>query len=989
MKHLVLIIIFIISPSFLQSQLENASGTDFWVSFMPNAHVDNGDSDEVKKQRDSLFLFFNSTRPDNNVIIDYYDHRGREYSDTIYIDNQDDYFTWGVSYWDFEPHRFIGNGTTRWGNGIDQVNRASLMGINIRSDFPIFVIAHNQAKWSSDACLTFPKKSLGTEYYCHSYKGFRTTSGSRSSQVCVLATEDDTEILISPTDVLKGPDNSDPVNVTLQQGEIYMIQAVATFGVNGDLSGTKVESNKPIAVFSGNERAMVPYNSNLSKDHLFSQMLPVEKCGNTHMIFPFATNSEVSNFSDIYRVVAFNDNTKVFEDDQLVATIDQGETYEAQFSSAKIIKTSATSSVTQIKQSAESSDEFGDPVNILIPPVDQYVNSYRMFNFQRYEPGFNDLMMPIKDSVYVDHYYSILARETTIPSLRFNDQPLSDTLTWTRVGFSEWMYTIQKVEKGVHELKAEETFVCYTYGYGYANSYGLIAGNMNTKILDHKTPEILDITSSCYQANLETQEVDLDDTGIDRLVFDVRNNITLNSIVTQDSIQNFNFEFELMNIYQDGNADVRVYDEFGHFSEAEIEIPGFTISNENTNNIIDVVIDDPGVLTGKLIPLSYVLENYGGFAQDVNFSFNSLEFIVDTDNVQIEPSETYDLDVFFIGIEANIIYRDTLFVSDGCSRKPLIAFAIRTWTDEGDPRISEATIIDCDRREFRIAAEDNSNLDFGIESYQINSENILYQIDSSFYPYSIFFDIEVDDVYSDARFELTVTDSAGNQTIQEMIYPGFTLRINGNEPDEFRFDIGDVVRRSSKCDSILLENVGDYTLNLDHESLLVGEFFSIPTSQLPISLASGESTYLYYCYDPLSIDQVDSDEFVLKFNDCLDTKFIFEGESIDVSGIGESRCNLNLLVNASENIEGSIVERIYPNPSSTNSNLVIGIDKDSKIKIDLYSSNGLHKLEFLNSDLIKGFYELNLDVSDIENGVYFIHILIDNKSFTRKLIIEK
>jgi hypothetical protein len=74
---------------------------------------------------------------------------------------------------------------------------------------------------------------------------------------------------------------------------------------------------------------------------------------------------------------------------------------------------------------------------------------------------------------------------------------------------------------------------------------------------------------------------------------------------------------------------------------------------------------------------------------------------------------------------------------------------------------------------------------------------------------------------------------------------------------------------------------------------------------------------------------------------------------------------------------------IYPNPASDK--IFIGnVFKGSKTEISIYSNNG--KKLFSNS--LKSLYRfLELDVSDLSAGIYFVEIKTNNTSLTEKLII--
>ena len=73
----------------------------------------------------------------------------------------------------------------------------------------------------------------------------------------------------------------------------------------GDLTGTKVTSDKPVSVFSGNKKTTVgPGNSS---DHLVEHIIPVDYWGKNFITTPIPQRTVV----DYFRFIANEDNTTV------------------------------------------------------------------------------------------------------------------------------------------------------------------------------------------------------------------------------------------------------------------------------------------------------------------------------------------------------------------------------------------------------------------------------------------------------------------------------------------------------------------------------------------------------------------------------------------------------------------------------------------------------------------------------------------------------
>jgi len=80
---------------------------------------------------------------------------------------------------------------------------------------------------------------------------------------------------------------------------------------------------------------------------------------------------------------------------------------------------------------------------------------------------------------------------------------------------------------------------------------------------------------------------------------------------------------------------------------------------------------------------------------------------------------------------------------------------------------------------------------------------------------------------------------------------------------------------------------------------------------------------------------------------------------------------------------------IYPNPSNSSSNIIFETNRNGNVLIKIHDILGSEVTDLYHDDLSKGHHSLDLDVSNIESGVYFISVIFDNKiSETKKVIIH-
>jgi hypothetical protein len=113
--------------------------------------------------------------------------------------------------------------------------------------------------------------------------------------IAVVAVEDGTAVSVAPTARISGgpsvPAGAGPVEVTLDRFDVLNLESVpsrAEQQVRGDanLSGSRVSASAPVAVFAGNVAAVVPHgpDGRCCADHLEEQMIPLTAWGRSFVV---------------------------------------------------------------------------------------------------------------------------------------------------------------------------------------------------------------------------------------------------------------------------------------------------------------------------------------------------------------------------------------------------------------------------------------------------------------------------------------------------------------------------------------------------------------------------------------------------------------------------------------------------------------------------------------------------------------------------------
>lgn len=325
------------------------------------------------------------------------------------------------------------------------------LGIHVVADEPIAVYGLNRRFQTTDTYLAHPVNVLGKSYRV---VGYRWLQSDLLSQFAIVATEDGTEVTINPTAGTQGPDKGTlkhpakrPYTIELDRGDVYQVIAKFDPKTMSDLTGSLIESNKPIAVFSGHNCAYVPDPKVKACNLLVEQLPSIRAWGRQFFVGALAGRS-----SSVLRVVASVDNTQVFENNQLVATLNAGDFYDNPNQTQHTMVTSSQPvMVAQYSKGFDNGDNVGDPMMIVVAPTEQFLSGYRFAT-------------PVRGSWR--HYINLIVPTHSIDSLRLDGGRVDRTF-FKPFGIS--LYSIAQVEVvyGTHVITSSEPFGLYSYGFGY------------------------------------------------------------------------------------------------------------------------------------------------------------------------------------------------------------------------------------------------------------------------------------------------------------------------------------------------------------------------------------------------------------------------------------------------------------------------------------------------------------------------------------------
>lgn len=299
----------------------------------------------------------------------------------------------------------------------------------------------NRRSASTDMTYLIDSTSLGTDHVVAGYQNILP------DQMSVQATQDNTVITFTPR-------TGSPVQVTLNAGETYM------FAANSELTGSRVTSDKPIAVFSGNNCANVPSN-NTACDHLLEQIPSVDVLSTTYLL---AKTPRTGAAGNVVRVVATADNTEVRFNGDLVATLNSGEFYEGRVPAGLEIVATQKVLVAQYLIGSTQAGAVTDPAMVIIPGQDQWLDSYVF-------------AAPSGAADFPTDFVSIVMATADIASLTINGL-LADTSLFNPLGTTAFSFADFDVSgiAGPFAITAASPFLLLLSGFDSFDSYFTYGG---------------------------------------------------------------------------------------------------------------------------------------------------------------------------------------------------------------------------------------------------------------------------------------------------------------------------------------------------------------------------------------------------------------------------------------------------------------------------------------------------------------------------------
>jgi hypothetical protein len=204
-------------------------------------------------------------------------------------------------------------GDLAWSFEVRQPGEVLQRAFIIESDLPVTVNVMNSKAVSTEGYTSLPVENWGTEYYNLSYYDFQE-GRDWASGFQIMASENNTRVKIElkgigePFPTETGKRIGETVEITLDEGEVYMLKGTGTTRGVFDMSGSRITADKPIGVISFHQRTMIPaIVVSTGRDHLSEMLLPTDKWSSSYYTLELDRGKDKGDF---FRIMAKEENTE-------------------------------------------------------------------------------------------------------------------------------------------------------------------------------------------------------------------------------------------------------------------------------------------------------------------------------------------------------------------------------------------------------------------------------------------------------------------------------------------------------------------------------------------------------------------------------------------------------------------------------------------------------------------------------------------------------
>ncbi len=454
-------------------------------------------------------------------------------------------------------------------------------GLNITSDQPIIVYVMVRYSFTSDGYLALPTHGLGTKYISTVYDAREWSTGSLPNMVCIvspysknnvkftLGGNDMTQVKVLGGKTLRPGDSH---TFKMNKGDVVVLSNVEQ---DETLSGSLIESDKPVAFISGQYCTDIPLRVRAC-DYTVEMDIPMHSWGQVYNV-PYMHNRDKPS---ILRVFARDPQTTVWRDGQELFYFSKGVGQAGGTQNSAWYETRVWPVGLELRPAVYTSDKpiylalFNpssqddgketDPFSMVLTPVEQYQNeilfatpaagggknfgaNYLNIIFETDENGLvpEDMMFgTVKGGGEVD-WVTLRNRFGASAELMYeigsgdDSTGVSNTPHRGRIFGHKWVIL---PGDGIFKIKSSTLFACYSSGVDNYDSYGFPTATALRVISKDTLPPTINWTMDC-QGNVNGTTTDNPDPDPDN----IRVGLAIPELEWDDIINFTGFEYDNSN----------------------------------------------------------------------------------------------------------------------------------------------------------------------------------------------------------------------------------------------------------------------------------------------------------------------------------------------------------------------------------------------------------------------------------------------------------
>lgn len=346
------------------------------------------------------------------------------------------------------------------------------------------------------ATLLMPTNVYGTNYIATNAYGASQTSGAPSASMDLVATEDQTSITILPNaDIQPG---GGVVGATKNVPTTYMLDAGETlqFTQNAEITGSPIQSDKPIGLFAGHPCLNVPMDQPYC-DHAEQEIPPIQSLGHEYMAVTYRQRAQ-SPENPPWRIIGAVDGTQLSYSSPVggPSSVNQGDVVEFSTGTPYVVKSQDADHPFLLvgymtgASAVTPSDGYGDADFVRAVATDQYLSRYIFFT----DPTYPETNLVVTRRSDGGGYKDVTL---DCAGVLTGWQNVDATHQFTRIDLVRHDFQPQgKCDNGRHEMTSDAQFGVTVWGWGSPEttswtgyvSYGYPAGESVAQLTNVVVP---------------------------------------------------------------------------------------------------------------------------------------------------------------------------------------------------------------------------------------------------------------------------------------------------------------------------------------------------------------------------------------------------------------------------------------------------------------------------------------------------------------------